>query len=146
MRVSGACMVVFVQFEVGQAVVPAPALVARGLCPLVIVARLSAHVNHAVDAAAPAQNFAARVVQRAAIQASSRLGLVKPIGTRVAHAIQITHRNVDPVVVVFAPSFDQQHAHARIGRQAVGQQAARMVCQQSWAGSCLFRKLLVGRK
>src|SRR3990167_10258667 len=47
--------------EGGQHLVPAPGIVARELGPLVVVARLAAHVDHAVDTAAAAQRLAARV-------------------------------------------------------------------------------------
>ncbi|MDT4840303.1 hypothetical protein FQZ97_741200 [compost metagenome] len=117
-------VVVFVRLEVGQALAPRPAGVAGELRPLVVVPRLAAHVDHAVDAGAAAQPLAARVAQAAAVQARVGLGLVKPVGARVADAIQVTHRDVDPVVVVLAPGFDQQHAARRVGAQAVGQQAA----------------------
>ena len=123
-RRRGASVVVFVQFEVRQGLVPAPGGVASLRGPLVVIARLAAHVNHAVDAAAAAQGFAARVTQRAAVQARLGLGLVQPVGARVANAVQVAHRDVDPVVIVAATSLDQQHTLAGIGRQTVGQQAA----------------------
>ena len=116
-------MVVFVQFEIGQAVVPVPGRIAQQVGPVVIVAGLAAHVNHAVDAAAAAQGFAARVNQAAAIEACLRLGGETPVGARVANAVQVAHRDVDPVVIVLRAGFDQQHALAGIGAEPVGQQA-----------------------
>jgi hypothetical protein len=83
--------------------------------PLVVVARLAAHVDHAVDAAAAAQRLAARVAQRAAVQAGVGLGVVEPVGARVADAVQVAHRDVDPVVVVLAAGLDQQHALGGVG-------------------------------
>src|SRR5690606_5351087 len=53
------------------------------------------------------------------------LGLVAPVGARVADAVEVAHRNVDPVVVVLAPGLDQQHALRGVGRQAIGQQTSR---------------------
>ena len=44
-----AFVMVFMQLKVGQAVFPAPTSVARDLGPVVVVAGLAAHVNHAVD-------------------------------------------------------------------------------------------------
>ena len=116
--------VVFVAAEVGQHVVPTPAVIARQLGPLVVVARLAAHVDHAVDAAAAAQRLAARVAQGAAVQACVGLGVVQPVGARVANAIQVAHGDVDPVVVVLAAGLDQQHAVAAVCAQAVAQQGA----------------------
>jgi len=119
-----ALVVVLVQLKVGQALVPAPVVVTRDLRPMVIVARLSAHVDHAVDAAAAAQHLAARVAERAAVQALGGFGLVEPVGARVADAIQIPHRNVHPVVIVLLAGLDQQHPLAGVCAQPVGQQTA----------------------
>jgi hypothetical protein len=120
----GALVVVLVQLEPGQRVAPRPGVVAGQLRPLVVVAGLAAHVDHAVDAAAAAQRLAARIAQRAAVQAGGGLGVVEPVGARVADAIQVAHRNVDPVVVVLAAGLDQQHPLGRVRAEPVGQQAA----------------------
>ena len=103
----GPLVVVFMQLEVGQAVFPAPGGIAQQFAPLVVVAGLAAHVDHAVDTAAAPQRLAARVTQRSAIEAGIRLGVVKPVGARVADAIQVTDGDVDPVVVVFAAGLYQ---------------------------------------
>jgi hypothetical protein len=116
--------VVLVAAEGGQHVVPAPGVVAGDLCPLLVVARLAAHVDHAVDAAAAAQRLAARVAQLAAVQARVGLGLVEPVGARVADAVEVAHGDVDPVVVVLAAGLHEQHAVLGVGGQAVGQQGA----------------------
>src|SRR5690606_29064174 len=79
--------VVFVLSKRRQHMLPAPGVVAGELRPLVVVARLAAHVNHAVDARAPAQRLATRVAQLPAVQAGIGLGLVQPVGARVANAI-----------------------------------------------------------
>ena len=117
-------VVVFMQFEIRQHIVPAPVVVARELRPLVVIVGLAAHVNHAVDAGAAAQRLAARVAQRAAIQPGVGFGAVKPVGARVADAVQITHGDMNPVVVVLAAGLDQQHTFGGVSAQTVGQQAA----------------------
>ncbi|MNT32569.1 hypothetical protein D3C72_1684600 [compost metagenome] len=119
---------VFVTLEVAQGFIPAPPGVAGQLGPMVVIARLAAHVDHAVDAGAAAQGLAARVEQAAAVEAGLGLGLVEPVGARVANAVQIAHGDVDPVVIVAPARFDQQHAVARIGREAVAQQRACRAC------------------
>ena len=122
---AGPFVMVFMQLEVGQGVGPGPGVVAGELRPSVVVARLAAHVNHAIDAAAAAQRFAARVAQCAAVQPGFSLGLEQPVGARVANAVQVTHGYVNPVVVVSAAGLNQQHALAGVSREPVGQQAAR---------------------
>jgi len=86
--------------------------------------RLAAHVDHAVDAGRAAEHLAARVAQHAAVEARVGLGLVQPVGARVADAVQVAHRDVDPRIAVAPAGLDQQHAMPRIRRQPVGQQAA----------------------
>ena len=110
--------------KVRQAVVPSPCIIACDLRPLVVVPRLAAHINHAIDTAATAQYFAARVAQLPAVKALVGLGFVQPVGAWVAYAVQITHRNMNPVVIIFAACFNQQYALSFIAAQAVGQQAA----------------------
>ncbi len=110
--------------EKRQHIIPAPTLVAE-LSPLVVVARLAAHIDHAVDRRAAAQHLAARIVDGSSAQAGLRLGLEAPVGARVVHAIEIADRDVDPQVIVLAAGFQQQHGNLRIGGQAVGEQAAR---------------------
>ena len=114
---------VLVPLEVGQHVVPGPAGVAH-LPPQVVVARLPAHVDHAVDGGAAAEHAAARVVEAAAVEARLLGRLEAPVGARVAHQVEVADGDVDPVVVVLAAGLEQRHAGARIGRQPVGEQAA----------------------
>ena len=116
MRFSGALVVVFVEFEVGQALIPAPLRVVGDGRPLVVIARLAAHVNHAVDAAATPQHFATGVSQRSAVQTCGRFCFVQPIGAWIANAIQITNRDVYPVVIVSLAGLNQQNTFAGIGR------------------------------
>ncbi len=120
----GTEVVVLVLLERRQHVLPAPPIVAGERGPLVVVARLAAHVDHAVDRRRTAQRLAARIAQRAAVEPGIRLGVVEPVGARVADAIQITDRNVNPVVVVLAAGLDQQRALLRLPREPVAHQGA----------------------
>ena len=121
-------VMVFVGAKVGQAMLPTPGLVARGFGPLRVIIRLPAHVDHAIDAGAAAQGFATRVQQRPAIQPRRRVGAVAPVGARVVDAVQVTHRNVDPRIVVRPARLQQQNTAAFIRTEPVGQQAARGAC------------------
>ena len=124
MHLVGAAPVVLVAQEVRHAVLPTPRIVTGELRPLVVVARLAAHVDHAVDAGAAAEHLAARIAQRAAVQPGVRVGTEQPVGARIADAVEVTHRHVDPQVIVVAAGLDQQHALPRIGTQPIGEQAA----------------------
>ena len=101
--------VVFMLAKRGQHLVPAPGIVSRQLGPLLIVAGLTAHVDHAVDAGAAAQGLAARIAQAAAVEAGVGLGLIEPVGARIAYAVEVADGNVNPVVVVLATGLDEQH-------------------------------------
>ena len=115
---------VLVLLEIGQHVVPGPAGIAH-LPPQVVVARLAAHVDHAVDRRAAAEHPAARIIEAAAVEARLRGGLEAPVGARIAHQVEIADGDVDPVVVVLAAGLEQQHARGRIGGEPVGEQATR---------------------
>ena len=109
--------------EIGQHVRPAPAFIAE-LAPVVVIRRLAAHVDHAVDRRRAAEDLAARIGDRAAVQSGNRLGLHAPVGARIAHGVEIADRDVEPDPVVLAARLDQQHAMAAGRGQAVGEHAA----------------------
>ena len=91
---------------------------------MVVVGRLTAHIDHGIDRGRAADHLAARIVQRAAVEAFLRLGAEHPVGARIADREQIADRDVEPDPVVAPAGFEQQHAFARIGGEAVRQQAA----------------------
>src|SRR5690606_2241550 len=99
MKLAGACMMLFDILEDGQHVIPAPAGIALGR-PTVVVGRLPAHVDHAVDRRATAQHPAARIAENTIVDAGIGLGAVAPIGASIADAIQIAHRYVYPAPIV----------------------------------------------
>ena len=109
--------------EQGQHVVPGPAAVAH-LGPAVIVPRLAAHVDHAVDRGAAAEHPAARIVERPAVQPVLGFGLQAPVGARIALGVEIADRHLDPEIVVLAAGLEQQDAVAPVFRQPVGKHAA----------------------
>ncbi len=105
--------------EQGQNLVPGPAVVAAQCRPTVIVLRLSAHINHAIDGRAATHDLATWVNQRTAVQACFRFGLVQPVGARIANTTQITDRDVNPHVIIPAASLDQQDIIAALCGQAI---------------------------
>src|SRR5438477_6031467 len=85
--------------EQRQHVIPAPARIAE-LPPVIIIARLPAHVDHAVDRRTATHDLATRIRERSAIESVFRGGLVAPVGARIAHAIEIADGNVNPVIII----------------------------------------------
>ena len=85
------------------------------LAPVVVIAGLAQHVNHAVDRRQAAHHFPARVVQAASIKARLRLGLEQPVGPRIADGKQVADGDVKPNPIVFPTGFQKQHALCRIG-------------------------------
>ena len=107
-----------------QDVVPTPADIAE-LAPAVIVGGLTAHIDHAVDGGAAAHHLPARIGEAAAVEAHFGLGGIAPIRARIAHAVEIADRDMDPVITIGAAGFEKQHGVLRIGAQAIGEDAAR---------------------
>ena len=102
----GAVLVVLAPTEHGQDIVPGPATVAE-LRPVVVVARLAAHVDHGVDGRAAAENLATRITDGPAVQAGFGLGSIAPVGPGIADGVEIADGNVDPEVVVLAACLDE---------------------------------------
>jgi hypothetical protein len=111
-----------VLLEGREHVLPAPGVVADRSRPAVVVARLAAHVDHPVDARTATERLAARVSQSATVEPGVGFGLVEPVGSRIADAVQVADWDVDPVIVVAPTGLDQQHVVAGIGRQPIGHQ------------------------
>jgi len=127
MQIGVAGKVFLTAFEQGQNFFPGPARITQ-LGPAVVIARLATHINHAVDRRAAAQHLAPRVAQAAALQANLGLGFEAPVGARVTDAIQVTHGDMDPRVVILPTRFEQQHAVPWIGRQPICQHGTRRSC------------------
>ncbi|MDZ7712102.1 MAG: hypothetical protein U5L06_02810 [Rhodovibrio sp.] len=115
--------VILVRLEMGQHVVPAPAGAAQ-LAPAVVIARLAAHVDHAVDRRAAAQHPPARIVERAAVQPVLRFGPEAPVRARIVDGVEVADRDPDPDVVVLPARLEQQDRNLRVRAQPVGEHAA----------------------
>src|SRR5690349_9709862 len=85
--------------EERQDVLPAPPDIAE-LAPVIVVGGLAAHVDHAVDRGAAADELAARVGEGAAVEALLCDGGIEPVGARIAHAVEVADRYRHPVVFV----------------------------------------------
>ena len=110
--------------EVGQDLRIGPAAIAE-LAPGVVVERLAAHIEHAVDRARAAERAAARAGDAPAGHALLRLHLEVPVEGLVVEQLGEAGRDVDPHRLVARPRLEQQHLDARILGQPVGQHAAR---------------------
>ena len=114
--------VVLALAEKRQDVVPTPSGVAGG-GPVVVGVPMAAHVDHAVDRRRAAENLAARIDQATAVEAGLGLGAKAPVGARIVDAVEIADRDVDPCVIVHAAGLDHEHREARVGGQAVRENA-----------------------
>ena len=110
--------------EVGQHLLIGPAAIAE-LAPGVVVERLAAHIEHAVDRARAAQRPAARAGNAAVGHALLRLHLEVPVELLVVQQLGEAGRDVDPHRLVARARFEQQYLDARVLAQPAGQHAAR---------------------
>ena len=110
--VAAALLVALDAREQRRHVLPAPAASAH-LRPGVVVERLPAHPDEAVDGARAAQQLAARHGDRAIVGAGLRLGLVAPVGVGIVDQ-QAEADGKARVGMAGAPSLHQQHARAPV--------------------------------
>ena len=110
--------------EVGQHLLVGPAAIAE-LAPGVVVERLAAHIEHAVDRARATERAAARTGNAAVGHALLRLHLEIPVELLVVQQLGEAGRDVDPHRLVARAGLEQQHLDVRILAQPVGQNAAR---------------------
>src|SRR6516165_4438006 len=94
-RAIAARLVMLGFLEIGQYSFVRPAAVAE-LGPGVVVERIAAHIDHAVDRARSAEGLAARDRDRAAVEVRLRLGDEPPIVARVVEQLHKARRDVDP--------------------------------------------------
>ncbi len=110
--------------EERQHLVVAPAAAAH-LRPVVVIGRVAAHVEHAVDRAGAAERLAARPLQPAV--AAARLGLAEeiPVDFGVVEDAQHAGRDMDHRVAVGRPGFEQDDARAVLAQPAGDDAAGR---------------------
>jgi hypothetical protein len=89
----GAALVVLAALENRQHVAPAPA--GRSRSPVVVVARVAAHVHHGIDRARAAQRLAARLVSAPPAEPGLGLGLIGPVVDRARHRHGEQDRRID---------------------------------------------------
>ena len=91
---------------------------------MIVIGSLSAHRDHGVDGRRAADHLAAGIGQRTAVETGLGLGSKHPVRPRIADREQVADRDVKPDPVIVAAGFQDQHPVSRIGRQAVGDDAA----------------------
>ena len=94
-RIITARLVVLGFLEIGQHPFVRPAAVAE-LGPGVVVERVAADIDHAVDRTRSPEGLAARDRDRAAVEVRLRLGGEPPIVARVVEQLHEARRDVDP--------------------------------------------------
>src|SRR5581483_8454512 len=107
-----------------QHVLPAPAAIAE-LRPVIVVLRLAADVDHAVDRARAAQHFPARHLDPPAARAFVGLGAVAPVHRRIVDHLGDADRHARPEEIrAFGAGLEQQHAMDAALAEAAGDDGA----------------------
>jgi len=101
----GPALPILCLFEIRQHVVPRPAAIAE-LRPMVEILGLAPDIDHPVDRARAAEHTAARIKDRAPIDAGIGLGLEAPGQGRVVEQFDIAGRDVDQRVPVAPARFN----------------------------------------
>ena len=109
MKCVRAALLVLGLLEIGEHALPVPSGAAAAL-PIVVVRRVTAYVQHAVDRARAAQHLASRLKQRPALELGLGLGFVHPVVIRIGVQLRVSHRHLDPDAAILASGFQQQHA------------------------------------
>ena len=126
--------------EIGEHVGEGPA--GRALFgPVVEVARMAAHIDHAVDRRRAADHLAARRGQHAAAEMRLRLGRKAPVVEAHVHRERQRRRHLDERADIAAAKFDDDDAMLAVLRQAVGQgRAGRAGADDDEIGFKHFRR------
>jgi hypothetical protein len=124
MMVVGAPFLILGAHEVGEHIAKAPSSAAK-LSPVIEVGGVPTDVQQAIDGARASEHLSARPVQAASAEARAWLGLVHPVSAGIVHGLEVADRDVDPDVSVVAACFEQEHARAAVGREPIGEDAAR---------------------
>ena len=105
-KLVGAALPALGPLEIRQHVVPRPAAIAE-LAPMVEILGLAADIDHAVDRLRAAEHAAARIEDRAVVDAGIGLGLEAPGQLRMVEQLHIAGRDVDERVPVAPAGLDQ---------------------------------------
>jgi hypothetical protein len=110
----GAARVILGALEPRQHFAPAPARVAE-VAPFIVVARLSADVDHAVCQSAATQTATARHRNAAPVERRFRRCLIAPVKAGVVEHLEYAKRNIEPDTARAFSGLKQQHGAGRIG-------------------------------
>ena len=117
---------IFHALEVRQDMVPTPVFQPLGVAPLVVVHRVAALVDLAVDGGGTADDLAAGVVDATTVHLRFRLGFVLPVVVLVAdwEGERRRHVNVEIPEGVHAAGFEYEHLLSVVCGQPVSQHRA----------------------
>jgi hypothetical protein len=102
--------------RVGPGVEPA-----RG--PALIIAAMTADIDHGIDRGGAADDLAAGAFKGAAVHRDLGFGEVHPVVAALLQYAPPAERDVDPRVAVPTTGFEQQNRDARVLAEAIGKRA-----------------------
>ncbi len=110
--------------EVGQDIIPTPARIPGG-APIVEIRPMSTHIDHGVDGARAANDFATRPVSPTLVQLRIGFRLVHPVKAWVCERPPVTDRHPDPRTAIRTACLQEQNAVASGLGQTMRQNATR---------------------
>ena len=116
--------IAFGAFEIGQHIRKGPARHTL-LTPEVVIARMAADINHAVQRGRAPQRLAPGPEDSTIIQIGLGFGLVFPVVFRFRDDFRVADRNMDQGMGVARAGFQQQDSDGGISAQTVRQNTAR---------------------
>ena len=126
--------------EVRQQAAPTPQLAACRYPPLVVVARVSAHIDLGVDTAAAAQHPAGGDLERPAVEVALRDGAMNGAVTAFRHDPAVAGRELQVRTTVLAPDLQQHDARAGVGNESPRGKAARATAADDHVITVLGRR------
>jgi len=105
--------------EIGQTMLVAPVPGATFL-PLIVIHRMTTHINHAIDRRGTAEHLAAGAMHAPVVEIRFRLGFIGPVKFVHIHWNRQGRWHLDKNTFIATTVFEQEYAYGRVFGQTIG--------------------------